>query len=180
MGGGILSYGLPPFSIGLFVTPLSTIGLELFLPRLALLKRSAARENRFESELSVSERPRLCVYMWETDDVRRRSRVGGIGGGSSIELEFIVDEDKMVGVLLFGIMGIGSSSITISMTPEPEETPEIPEPDDTPDTMELVFAFGLYNGAGGGGGGRAKCCSCGRRGGAGGGGGGGGIRSWFG
>lgn len=58
---GTLSYGLPPFSIGLFVAPLSTIGLELFLPRLALLKRSAARENRFESELSVSLRPRLWV-----------------------------------------------------------------------------------------------------------------------
>lgn len=91
--------------------------------------------------------------------MRRRSRVEGKSGGKAVDPEFMDDADSIVEVLLFGIMGIGSSSITISMTPELDEMPEIPEPDETPDTMELVFAFGLYNGAGGGGGGIAKCWS---------------------
>ena len=149
--GGKLSYGL--FSCGLLV--LSKAG---DLPRLADRSRSAARENLPVRVLSFSLRPLLWLIVllecccWD-----------GAGGGSLTGL---------------GTSGLSSSSsITISITPEPRETPD---PWETPETMEFVIGlWGRYRGGGGGGGGMARCCNSLRIGGAGGGGGGGGVRSLF-
>lgn len=122
---GTLSYGA---SLGEVVR--STRG-EVARPRLALLNRSAARVNRPEKELSFSLLPRLWLIVEE----RWKPGVGR-------------DETSMTGMSDLS----SSSSITISITPEPLDTPE---------TIELVLLFaGRYKGAigaGGGGGGIARC-----------------------
>ncbi len=150
---GTLSYGLGwVTSPGLFV--LSSRGDDPFRPRLALRRRSAARVNLPARLLSVSLRPRL----WLIEEVRAVAfRIWpGDAGASSIGLVAVP---------------FSSSSITISITPDPCETPE---------TIEFVLgSLGRYNGAGGGGGGIARCCSSFKIGGAGGGGGGGGVRLLF-
>lgn len=152
---GTLSYGL--VSWGLFVRSMP------FLPRLALRRRSAAREKRLEMLLSLfSEmlRPRLCALTGGPLDPVMEEFLEWVWIGGTSFIVAVAD-----------LVLPSSSSITISITPEPCETPE---------TIELVFGLvGRYKGAGGGGGGIAKCCNSFKIGGAGGGGGGGGVRLLF-
>jgi hypothetical protein len=114
--GGMLSYGLS--SWGLRV--LSTMG-EALRPRLALRRRSAARDKRPVSVLSFSLRPRLWLI-----ELRANCGCGGAG----------ISRTSFVGLALAGAAGSvtfsSSSSITISMTPDPCETP---------DTMEFVLGL---------------------------------------
>lgn len=143
---GTLSYGLGwGISWGL---------LAPFLPRLALRRRSAARANLPVKLLSFSLRPRLWLI------VELRTAACRLCAGTST-----------TGLVAADLGFSSSSSITISITPLPCETPE---------TTEFVLGLlGRYKGAGGGGGGIARCCNSFRIGGAGGGGGGGGVRLSF-
>ena len=102
----MLSYGLVSDACGLLVPPRSISG-DVFLPRLALRRRSAARENRPVRPLSVSLRPRLWLIV--------EFRVSSCCGAAY--------SMAVIGALVVFM----SSSITISMTPEFVETPEIME-----------------------------------------------------
>lgn len=111
--GGILSYGLG--SCGLLV--LSTTG-EAFFPLLALRRRSVARERRPVRVLSFSLRPRLWL-------IELRAAKGG-RGGEGILRESLVGLALLERARVVTVRGgecdwasSSSSSITISITPDP-------------------------------------------------------------